>query len=143
MLRRSRRAEPRSLIETIHQVADCPCEEHQQAFLHALAHTDELIFKVASINTPPVEGEHRVEPGERIHLQQVDAQGHSFLLAFPNLDAARRHDPNVTYVGIERDEAIRMALGEPDLDGILIAAATDNDAWAAAPRDSLTKMLNR
>jgi hypothetical protein len=136
------RPQPRSLIETIQQVADCPCDQHQRAFLDALAATDELIFLVATANIAITDGDQRqVGAGEQIRLQQVNAQGHTFLLAFPDLDAAHRHDPNATYAGIGQVEAIRMTLGNPDLDGILIAAATDNDAWAAAPRDSLSRLL--
>ncbi len=79
--------------------------------------------------------------GDEIHLAEVDAAGQTFLLAFPDIEAARRHDAGAAFVGINREEALRMILAEPGLDGILIATASDNDAWAAVLRDSIEKVL--
>lgn len=127
---------PQSLIEAIREVADCPCAKHQDAFLDALAGADELLFK--AVDGPSLEG----TDGD-IHLAKVDAHGQTFLLAFPDLDAGHRHDPNATIVGIGREEALRMVLDDPSTDGMLIVAATDNDAWAVAPRDSIDNLLSR
>jgi hypothetical protein len=135
-------AQPRSLTEAVQQVADCPCEAHQRGFLDVLACVDELIFKVAGTDVPLTDGEQRrVTSRDRIRLQQVVVQAHNFLLAFPDLDAARRHDPAGTYAGISLGQAVAMTLADPTVDGILVSAASSDDAWAAAPRSSLTGLL--
>jgi hypothetical protein len=135
------RPQPGTLTEAIHQVADCPCNEHQGAFLAALAATDELIFLVISANVSLANGHrHQIGAGDQVLLQRASAQGRSFLLAFPDLDAALRHNPKATYAGIGREQAIAMTLGDPELAGILIAATSHNDAWAAAGSEALAAM---
>ena len=129
-----------SLTEAIERVADCPCTEHQSAFLDAVAATEELLFKAVGANVPPADGA-PVAGGEKIQLAQVTARGQAFVLAFPNLSAGRRHDPNATIVGIRRDDALRMVLADPNVEGILMASATDNDPWAALPRSSIETLL--
>ena len=133
---------PRSLIESIQQVADCPCPEHQDGFLRALPGSAELLFKVVDTNIDGLDGPHRVGPDDQIRLEQVEAQGRRLLLAYPDLDAARRAAPAATIIGIERDQALRMVLADAGLDGLLVAAATDNDAWAAATKDNLAALLS-
>jgi hypothetical protein len=133
---------PRSLIESIQKVADCPCPEHQDGFLQALGGSAELLFKVVETNIGGLAGPHQVGPDDQIRLEQVEAQGRRLLLAFPDLDAARRAAPAATIVGIERDQALRMVVDDAGLDGLLVAAATDNDAWAAATKDNLAALLS-
>lgn len=128
-----------SLVEAIHQVADCPCVTHQERFLTAVAHTREFLFKVASTRA----GENARDAEDRpLCVENVTAAGHRFVLAFADLDAAHRHSPNAQIAGIPRDSAIRMVLADDQVDGILFTAATDNDAWAAAQTSSLEKMLS-
>jgi hypothetical protein len=97
---------------------------------------------VVDTNVDGLAGPHQVGPDDQIRLEQVEAQGQRLLLAFPDLDAARRAAPAATIVGIERDQALRMVLDDAGLDGLLVAAATDNDAWAAATRDNLAALLS-
>lgn len=79
--------------------------------------------------------------GEQILLEKARAQGRSFLLAFADLDTARRNDPGGCFAGIQRHALFRMVLADPEVDGILVPAVSANDAWAAASRESIARLL--
>jgi hypothetical protein len=129
-----------TMTNLVIEVADCPCASHQEAFVRGIAHTQELIFQVSSSNVEPSPGVLQSQKGDEIRLVDViAAEGRKFLLAFPDLDAARRHDASATFVGIGLDAAIGMVLGS-DLDGILVDAVTANLAWAAATRNDLADL---
>lgn len=136
------RPQPGTLTEAIQQVADCPCDKHQGAFLAALAATRELVFRVVTHNMSLADGQRirRVGPRDQVQLTVADVHGRPFLLAFPNIDAARRDDRNGTYVGVGRDQALAMIIGDPETEGILLVGATHNQAWAAAGKGALAAM---
>lgn len=128
-----------SLVEAIHQLASCPCATHEEGFLAAVARTREFLFQVAAASTDgrqPRENEQRP-----LRVENVTAAGHRFVLAFADLDAARRYSPTAQIAGIERDPAIRLVLADDRVDGVLFTAATDDGAWAAVDRSSLEWML--
>ena len=120
--------QPVTLTEAIQHAADCPCDQHRGALLAALAATDELVFLVVSHNMSLASGLsladgvrlHIVGAGDQVNLQRADVQGHAFLLAFPDINAARRDNPNGAYAGVGRNEAIAMVIGDPTIEGILL-----------------------
>ena len=116
------------LVHAVVQLASCPCPPHEDAFLAALRATPELLFRQVASTGPP-------------QLQLVTSAGATRLLAYPDIDAARRADPRATYVGIPTLEALAMVRADPAVAGILVAAATDDDAWVVADRPTVDALL--
>jgi len=115
------------LTAAVDLVAECPCDEHEDAFLDALGAAGELIFA-------PLEPE---GDDPRVLLELMTVDDGSYLLCFPDLAAAHRYDPERNYVGIVRADAFRMVAADASVDGFLVATATDEDAWALAGRSAI------
>lgn len=142
--RTSRRATLR-MVRAIRKVADCPCPKHQAAFLRQLQRVEQLICKVGddAVGDDAVgrEGPYITQPGDDVGVTTVVAQGHTFILSFPSIAAARRHDPAATYAGIPRDVVLKMAVDNPELTGVLVTSSSNDDAWAAATRQQIVDLF--
>lgn len=144
-MRRGPRSVPRptDLAEALTELGRCPCDAHRTAFLTLFEEADELLFLVADADSP-IEGagERVVSPDERIALQTVIADGRRFLLAFPDEPAALRHDREAPYAGLGVRPAAMRVLEDPDLEGILVTAADETEAWASVRRPHLERMID-
>ena len=135
--RRAERRRARRFIRVIRNVAKCPCVKHQAAFLSTLQTVDHLICKARDAGSADV----RDQAG-RPSLTTVVAKDHTFVLTFPTMAAARRHDPDAAYVVLSRDTVFQVVLERPELDGILVTAASDRNAWASATRSNIEMMID-
>ena len=146
MLRARRRPEAVVLVplpDAVRGVAACPCDRHQNSFVAALAHVDELLLRVASSTGPlPADGgRYVVGEGEEIEVgTAVDAEGHSFLQAFTDLDAATAAHQGACFVGVDAQAAFRIAISRGN-EGLLVTAGGEDDAWAAVSRDAIAWLV--
>lgn len=137
---RAERRRARRFIRVIRKVAKCPCVKHQAAFLAALQNVDRLICKARPVDTADTTD--TANDSARPALTTVVAKEHTFVLTFPTMAAARRHDPSASYVALARDTVFRMVLEQPELTGVLVTAASDRDAWASATRSNIEMILD-
>ncbi len=128
------------LVRVIRKVADCPCPKHQAAFLRQLQRMDKLICKIGK-GAVPGDGRYITQPGDDMGVTTAVAHGHTFILAFPSISAARRHDPTATYAGLERDAVLQMALDNPAFKGVLVTSSSNDAAWGAVTRQQIVDLF--
>jgi hypothetical protein len=128
----------------VKQHADCPCERHHKELLDALANAPELIFKAVSMSGPVQPGTHEVAVDEHIQFATATIpQGGNYLLGFPHLSAARRHDADAPFLGMSLREVVRAVQSDQNVDGVLLTSGTADDAWTAIDRRTLYGLVTQ
>jgi hypothetical protein len=117
----------RALRAAVAAYAECPCDEHEQAFLAALTAQPELYLLVQ----PP--GDDGGEPVART----AEHDGAAWLLCFPDSATAAAKDISPDdVVGVVPPAVACALVVQSELGGLHVEAGTDDAAWASVSRET-------
>jgi len=136
----SEAGDPRLLVTAVQALANCPCATHQEQFTHALRDADALSFEIARTNFAASDREVTLSARDVVEVPVGERDGQRFFLAFARRDGARRARPGAIMCDMSVNEACQMLL-RTDLDGIVIQAGTDDEAWAVLTRQAAAAVL--
>ena len=134
--------DPRLLVTAVQELANCPCATHQEQFTHALRDAGALSFEIARTNLAASDREvtRTVRAHDVVEVPVGERDGQRFFLTLPRRDGVHRAGPGAIMCDMSVTEACQMLL-RTDLDGIVIQAGTDDEAWAVLTRQAAAAVL--